>query len=67
MVEYLNKVKDLSEQFKKYSIIQVPGEQNVNVDALAKLASSKDADTLNVILVEYLAKKKHNRAGGTTC
>ena len=32
-------------------------EQNANADALAKLASAKDADTLNVDPVEYLVER----------
>ena len=57
MVQYLNKVKDLLAQFKKYSIIQVLREKNANDDALAKLACAKDVDTLNVVPVEYLAER----------
>ena len=57
MVQYLNKVKDLLTQFKRYSITQVPREKIANADALAKLASAKDADTLNVVPVEYLAER----------
>ena len=55
MVAYLNKTKDLLAQFDKYTLQQVPRDQNSNADALAKLASAKDADTLNIVLVEWLS------------
>ena len=57
MVQYLNKVKDLLAQLKKYSIIQVLREQNANANALAKLASAKDANTLNVVPIEFLKER----------
>ena len=56
MVAYLNKTNDLLAQFEEYTIKLVPREQNSNADALAKLASAKDAKTLNIVPVEYLAE-----------
>ena len=35
-------------------IEQVPRKQNSNVDALPRLAATKQADALNVVLVEFL-------------
>ena len=55
MVAYLNKTKDLLAQFDKYTLQQVPRDQNSNADALAKLASAKDANTLNIVPVEQLS------------
>ena len=52
MVASLNKTKDLLAKFDKYTLKQVPRDQNSNADALAKLACAKDADTLNIVLVE---------------
>ena len=52
----MNKTKDLLAQFEEYTIKLVPQEQNSNADALAKLASAKDAETLNIVPVEYLAE-----------
>ncbi|XP_062118886.1 uncharacterized protein LOC133832579 [Humulus lupulus] len=46
--------KDLLAQFEEYMIKLVPREQNSNADALEKLASVKDANTLNIVPVEYL-------------
>ncbi|XP_062103896.1 uncharacterized protein LOC133815017 [Humulus lupulus] len=56
MAAYLSKAKDLFPEFKKYTIQQVPCDQNSNDDALAKLTSAKDGDTLNVIPVQHLAQ-----------
>ena len=56
MVAYLNKTKDLLAQFKKFTLQQIPRDQNSNADALAKLASAKDADTLNIVPVERLSE-----------
>ncbi|XP_062080792.1 uncharacterized protein LOC133785589 [Humulus lupulus] len=53
MVAYLNKAKDLLAQFEEYTIKVVPREQNSNANAVEKLASAKDADTLNIVPVEY--------------
>ena len=58
MVAYLNKTRDLLAQFEKYTLQQIPRDQNSNADALAKLASAKDADTLNIVLVERLCEPR---------
>ena len=55
-VAYLNKTKDLLAQFDRYSLQQVPRDQNSNADALAKLASENDADTLNILPIERLSE-----------
>ncbi|XP_062119381.1 uncharacterized protein LOC133833142 [Humulus lupulus] len=41
--------------FKRFTIRQVPREQKSNVDALAKLATTKEVEMLNVVLIDYLA------------
>ena len=56
MMAYLNKTKDLLAQFTKYTLQQIPRDQNSNADALAKLASAKDADALNIVPVERLSE-----------
>ena len=56
LAAYLAKVRGYLDQFKKYTIEQIPREQNTNADALAKLASTRDKDTLESILVKYLSK-----------
>ena len=54
MVAYLQKAKDLLSAFSSFKIWQVPREQNTQADALAWLASTKDAELLEVIPVEFL-------------
>ena len=54
MVAYLAKVKGELSEFEFSSIGQVPRGQNSNADALARLATTKEADTLNVVQVEFL-------------
>ena len=53
MVDYLHKTKDLLKFFSSCSIHQVPRSQNTHVDALGHLASTKDAELLEVIHVEF--------------
>ena len=55
MATYFSKAKDLLAQFTKFTMHQLPHDQNSNADALAKLASTKDANILNIILFEHLA------------
>ena len=55
MVAYLQKAKDLLSAFSSFKIQQVPREQNTQADALARLASTKDAELLKVIPVEFLS------------
>ena len=54
MVAYLAKVKGELSEFEYSFIEQIPREQNSNVDALARLATTKEAETLNVVPVEFL-------------
>lgn len=57
MERYLNKVKELLSQFKKYVIWQVPRSDNSNtdnVDALARLASAYETDLRRSVPVEVL-------------
>ena len=51
---YLQKAKDLLSAFSSYTIQQVPRAQNIQADALACLASTKDAELLEVIPVEFI-------------
>ena len=54
MAAYLKKAKDLLSAFSSYTIQQVPRLQNSQVDTLARLSSTKDAELLEVIPVEFL-------------
>ena len=46
MAAYLEKAKTALEHFEFYTIEQVPQEQNLNADALARLATSTEVDAL---------------------
>ena len=54
MVAYPEKAKELLGSFSSYTVSQILRFQNMEVDALARLASTKDADQLKVIPVETL-------------
>ena len=56
MAAYLQKAKDLLSTFNFFKIRQVPREQNMQADALARLVSTKDAELLEVVPVEFLSK-----------
>lgn len=43
MKKYLNKVRQLVKKFKKASFVQLPREENIEADALAKAASTREA------------------------
>ncbi|XP_062114186.1 uncharacterized protein LOC133825228 [Humulus lupulus] len=62
MNTYLKKAKDMLSQFDRYTIKQVPREKNSNADALAKLASARDAETLNVVPIKFLAMQSITNA-----
>ena len=53
MDSYLAKTQEMIHNFKRFTIQKVPREQNV--DALAKLATTKDVEMLNVVPIDYLA------------
>ena len=56
MVTYLEKAKELIATTSAITIEVVLRLKNANTDALAKLASIKDVELLNVVSVEFLAK-----------
>ena len=43
MKKYLNKVKQLVKKFKEASFVQLPREENMEADALAKVALAREA------------------------
>ena len=53
---YLERARTLLETFVTYNNSQVPRTKNTHADALAHLASTKDAQLLDVIPVEYFEK-----------
>ena len=56
MVAYLEKVKELIESISMITIELLPRLKNSNTDVLAKLASTKDAELLNIVSVEILSE-----------
>ncbi|GJW24446.1 reverse transcriptase domain-containing protein [Tanacetum coccineum] len=62
MVLYLEKVKTLSGDFKKFSIKQVPRSENKKADALSKIASTSFAHLNKHVIVEELSEKSINVA-----
>ena len=60
MVTYLEKVRDLIRSFLSLAIEVIPRVKNSHVDALAKLASIKNFELLNVVSMEFLPKPSIN-------
>ena len=56
MAAYLDKAKDQLNLFFATCIEVIPRSRNSNTDALAKLASTRDADLLDAVSVEFLAE-----------
>ncbi|GKD33744.1 reverse transcriptase domain-containing protein [Tanacetum coccineum] len=52
MIQYLEKVKTLASNFRKFSIKQVPRSENKKADALSKMASTSFAHLTKQVLVE---------------
>ena len=55
MTAYLDKAKKHLSLFFPASIEVIPRSRNSNTNALAKLASTRDANLLDVVFVEFLA------------
>ena len=56
MVVYLEKAKELMETFPTASIEVISRSKNTNIDTLAKLASIRDTELLDIVFVEFLAE-----------
>ena len=56
MAAYLAKVKKELSPFECILVEQIPQEQNANADALAKLATFGEGETLGLVLVEFLER-----------
>ena len=64
MAAYLDKAKEQLSFFFVASIEVIPRSKNSNADALVKLASMRDADLLDAVSVEFLAKPSiHSQQG----
>ncbi|GKA44973.1 reverse transcriptase domain-containing protein [Tanacetum coccineum] len=60
MVQYLEKVKMLTSNFKEFSIKQVPQSENKKADALSKISSTSFVHLSKQVLVEELKEKSIN-------
>ncbi|GJY88364.1 reverse transcriptase domain-containing protein [Tanacetum coccineum] len=60
MIQYLNKVKTLTRNFREFSIKQVPRSENKKVNALSKIASTSFTHLSKQVLVEELKEKSIN-------
>ncbi|XP_059629793.1 uncharacterized protein LOC132272716 [Cornus florida] len=54
MKSYLQKVEELKNHFQRFSIHQIPREENGKADALARLATALEPEINKTILLEYL-------------
>ena len=61
MTSYLEKTKELMGSFPTTSIDVIPRSKNANVDALAKLASARDAELLDAVSMEFLVEPSIRR------
>nr|GEX42962.1 reverse transcriptase domain-containing protein [Tanacetum cinerariifolium] len=57
MIRYLEKVKNLANTFKEFSIKQIPRGENKKADALSKITSTSFAHLSKQVLVEELREK----------
>ncbi|GKB57603.1 reverse transcriptase domain-containing protein [Tanacetum coccineum] len=57
MIRYLEKVRTLTNNFKAFSIRQVPRSENKKADALSKIASTSFTHLSKQVLVEELKEK----------
>ncbi|GJX37768.1 reverse transcriptase domain-containing protein [Tanacetum coccineum] len=62
MIQYLEKVKPLASNFKKFSIKQVPRSKNKKADALSKIAFTSFTHLTKQVLVEEIKEKSINEA-----
>ncbi|GJY21918.1 reverse transcriptase domain-containing protein [Tanacetum coccineum] len=62
MIQYLEKVKALARNFRKFSIKQVPRSENKKAYALSKIASTSFAHLTKQVLAEELKEKSINKA-----
>ncbi|KAG7583597.1 Ribonuclease H domain [Arabidopsis suecica] len=57
MEAYLEVVKGLSKDFKKFELIRIPRGENTTADALAALASTSDPELKRIIPVECISER----------
>ncbi|XP_020208360.1 uncharacterized protein LOC109793305, partial [Cajanus cajan] len=64
LAKYLEKVKHLSESFRKFTLNHVPREQNSRADLLSKLASTKKPGATRSVIQETLSQPSINEVRG---
>jgi len=57
MEAYLDVVKDLAKNFRKFELIRIPRGENTTADALAALASTSDPEVKRIIPVECISER----------
>jgi len=57
MEAYLEVVKDLAKNFKKFELICIPQGENTTADALAAMASTSDPEVKRIIPVECISER----------
>lgn len=67
MAAYLEKVKTTLCQFDYHSVEQIPSEDNTVADALARLATSREAEELNVVPIETLPQPSISEHENVSC
>jgi ribonuclease HI len=56
LIRYLEKVRSLSSQFRRFDLVYVPREQNARADLLSKLASTKKPGNNRTVIQETISK-----------
>lgn len=56
MAFYMKKVMELLPCFERFELTQISRVENTHVDALSKLASSKDSELLKVVPIEHFPR-----------
>jgi len=57
MEAYLEVVKDLARNFRKFELIRIPRGENTTADALVALASTSDPEVKRIIPVECISER----------
>ena len=61
MAAYLEKVKAELQNFPRHEVKHIDREDNANANALEKLATSRDAELLRLVLIEIVAEPSITR------
>lgn len=56
MATYLKHAMEFLPTFEKFELVHIPHCEDSHVNALSKLASSKDSELLTVVYIEHLLR-----------